>query len=164
MNLQNKVRTLLVLLVLLFLINIALIAYIYKESHQQQRKDEPRREALVTNEDPIAGYLKNEIHFSEEQLQAYEKDKEMHLQKMKQLRMEMRFRQRDYIALLVKDSISENEKQESLKEITSQYKNTQLEVFRHFSQIKDIATDQQHQKMSQRFHQVLWEALFTPKR
>jgi Spy/CpxP family protein refolding chaperone len=76
----------------------------------------------------------------------------------------MRFGQRDYIALLVKDSISENEKQVHLTEITSQYKKTQLEVFRHFNQIKDIATDQQRQKMSQRFHQVLWEALFIPKR
>ena len=164
MNLQNKVRTLLVLLVLLFVINIALVAYIYKYSHQQQNKYEPRREANVANEDPIASYLKNEIHFSEAQLQAYEKDKELHLQKVKQLRMEMRFGQRDYIALLVKDSISENEKQVHLTEITSQYKKTQLEVFRHFNEIKDIATDQQRKKMSQRFHQVLWEALFTPKR
>jgi hypothetical protein len=164
MNLQNKVRTILILLVLLFLMNIALVAYIYRQSHPEQSKDEPKREARLTNEDSIVDYLKKEINFSNEQLQAYLNDKEMHMQKMRQIRMEIRFRQRDYIALLIKDSISENEKQEHLKELTSEYGQLELEVFRHFNQIKSIATDQQRQKMSVRFHQVLGDVLFPLRR
>ena len=164
MNLQNKFRTILILLVLLFVMNIALVTYIYMESHPEQSKYESKREARLTNEDPIANYLKKEINFSNVQLQAYENDKEMHIQKMRQIRMEIRFRQRDYIALLVKDSVAENEKQEHLKVLTSEYGQLELEVFRHFNQIKSIASEQQRQRMSLGFHQVLGDVLFPLRR
>ncbi|MCF8307174.1 MAG: periplasmic heavy metal sensor [Ignavibacteriales bacterium] len=157
MNIFTEKKFTSILIILLVILNIGTITLLllgrpeFPPAHPGDER--PRDENRM-----IAGLLKMELDFSEEQIRDYFELRSTHSEQVSQLNREIRRLKKEMFDEVLAD-VSEPEISDSLLTL-SQSKQNQVErlTFKHFLELKKICSPEQQTKLRRIFHR-----LFIPK-
>jgi hypothetical protein len=155
--LNNKV--LLLVVAVLLLANIAMLLYFLwgKEPSRKNAHAERQRS-------PITLFLEQQIGFDKQQMEAYEKMRQEHRQKMRPLFEEIRIAKVGFYGLLNNPAYSESEFNQGASAIGEKQKAIDVQAFHNFRELRKICTPSQQVKYDSLIPGVIGEMWFPARR
>lgn len=134
----TKYKTLLFIIAVLLISNIALVVYMFTRSC---KPDMPPKEQQ--NKSGITSALQNEVGFSEQQLAQYKNLREEHWKIAKPLFDSMQKGKERLFKLTQTAAVEDSAVQAAAAAIADNQKLMELQSFRHFKQVRDLCNPEQ---------------------
>ena len=147
MSNNSKNRVFISIITVLLLTNIALLVFFFWVKPHGNFRPDMRR-------DSIAQSLENKIGFSQEQMAQYQRLKDEHKEKIKPLFEDMRNAKEQFYRFLHQPA-SDSELNNAANVIGEKQKAIDLQIFRHFKELRDLCTAQQQPKFDSLIQQVI---------
>lgn len=126
--------------VLLFIVAVLLLANIAQLIYSVGMRDKGKKNFSDRQRSPITGFLKNDIGFNTQQMQAYNRLREQHKQKMRSLFQDIRLAKVAFYNLLSDTTVNDTVLNRAASTIGEKQKALELQTFRNFREIRGFST------------------------
>lgn len=129
--------------VLLFIVAVLLLANIAQLIYSVGMRDKGRKNFNDRQRSPITGFLKNDIGFNTQQMEAYDRLREQHKQKMRSLFQDIRLAKVAFYNLLSDTTVNDSVLNRAALTVGDKQKALELQTFRNFRDIRGLSTSAQ---------------------
>ena len=149
MNTQPKSKLLLIIIGILLVANLLLLSFFLINKPAQKKGMKGDKHEMV------ASFLEQQIGFSKLQLQQYDSLSARHHVKMKTVFDEMRDSKKKGFKQLTTDHFSDSAIVAAANLSAEKQKQIEIEMFKHFKDIRDLCTPMQQPKFDSLFYNML---------
>ena len=126
--------------VLLFIVAVLLLANIAQLIYSVGMRDKGRWNFNDRQRSPVTGFLKNDVGFNTQQMEAYDHLREQHKQKMRSLFQEIRLAKVAFYNLLSDTTVNDTVLNRAASTVGEKQKDLELQTFRNFREIRGLST------------------------
>lgn len=148
-NKQNRSKVFLTIIGILLVANIAMVSFFFMKKDGDRHEKRPDRKTM------IAGFLKNEIGFSAQQLQQYDTLSNRHKENMKKMFDSLRSTKDRQFKELAAANFSDSAMNFIAAQSASSQKIMELQMFNHLKSVRMLCTPEQLPKFDSLFVKVL---------
>ncbi|WP_295117081.1 hypothetical protein [uncultured Chitinophaga sp.] len=150
MTMPTKSRILGVLVVILLVTNVAMLAFFVF-----LKPAAPQKQNRTGRGNDVAVILEKEVGFSKAQMETYNRLREQHWDKMKPHFTEMRTAKDSFYQQLYRNNVPDSVINAYGDSIGLRQKEVDMQVFRHFQQVRGLCTDEQRPRFDSLINQVI---------
>ena len=151
MTMPTKSRILGVLVVILLVTNVAmLVFFVFLKPAPAQKQNRSGRGGF-----DVGVILEKEVGFNEDQMGSYNRLREQHWNKMKPFFNEMRTAKDSFYQQLYRSSVPDSVISTYGDAIGRKQKDVDMQIFRHFQQVRGLCTDEQRPRFDSLINQVI---------
>ncbi|UYQ94363.1 hypothetical protein MKQ68_04575 [Chitinophaga horti] len=150
MTMPTKSRILGILVVILLATNVAMLVFFVFLKPQPPQKQGKGRGGY-----DVAVILEKEVGFSKQQMDTYNHLREQHWEKMKPSFMAMRTAKDSFYQQLYLDGVADSVVNRYGDTIAYRQKSIDMQIFRHFQQVRGLCTDEQRPRFDSLVNQVI---------
>jgi hypothetical protein len=129
--------------VLLFIVAVLLIANIAQLIYSVGMRDRGRWNFNDRQRSPITGFLKNDIGFDKQQMEAYDRLREQHKKRMWSLFQDIRLAKVAFYNLLSDTTVNDTAVNRAASTIGEKQKALELQTFQNFREIRGLSSSAQ---------------------
>ena len=149
MNSQPRNKTLVLIIAILLIANIATLAMFFMYKNQAAKNARPDKHALIMR------YLENEVKFSKEQLKQYENLSNQRLEEMKPVIERMSAQRAAILSTLAARDFADSATERAANELLTLQRPTEISMFKHLKLIRGICTPQQRSIFDTGFYKII---------
>lgn len=150
-------RTLFFILIISLLANVAMLVYFgwIKEQFHRNPRNSPNS--------PISVFLRKDVGFTDQQMEAYNKLRLQNRQKMKPLFEEARLAKVDFYKHLDDRQLNDSLLDAAAAQIGEKQKALDLQTLKNFRQLRDLCTEEQKRRYDSLIAGVINNMWFSPR-
>jgi len=149
MSTQSKNKTLVLIIGILLIANIATLSFFLLNKCGGNRGGRPDKKAMITN------FLKKDVGFSAEQLSRYDTLSKQHRSEMKAAFDNMAAGREDIFKKLASQEFSDSALDHAAGDITGQQRSFESMMLHHLKEIRDICSPSQKMIFDTGFYKVI---------
>ncbi len=149
MSTQPKSKILLIIIGILLVANLVLLCFFITNKPAEKKGMRGDRKAMIT------AFLKNDIGFSQQQIQQYDSLNQLHHTKVKTMFDEARNDKEKQFKQMTSDGFSDSAISNAAYLFANKQKQIQTAMFKHFKDIRGLCTPQQQPKFDSLFYSML---------
>lgn len=156
MNISNKRRLLIGVIIVLLVINItALATFIYNNNVKQKKDNEIRQMQEQIEVSGMHRYLREELNLTEEQFVLFKELSKEGFDKSKSIAYQLDEKRIEFFDELTKENADEKKLDEIAREIGDLHYNLKKETINHYFELKEICTAEQQKVLGKLFMQMI---------
>ncbi len=148
-NRQNRSKVFLSIIGILLVANIAMLTFF------MMKKDTGRHQGRQDRKEMIAGFLKNEIGFSDDQLKQYDTLSTIHSDSIKKMFEDLRSTKDKQFRELTAGNFNDSVMNRVAEQSATSQKKMELQMFNHLKNIRLLCTAEQQPKFDSLFVKIL---------
>jgi hypothetical protein len=145
---QKKIKSLTFIVIVLLAINIAMIIFFINNKPAEQNPPEK-------NQSIVATFLQNDIGFDEHQMELYKKVKESDFEKGRSIFHELRNAKNNFYENIYRKDVADSILEKSAAMIGKKQEAVDMQMLKHFRNVRSICTEQQLPKFDSLFKNVI---------
>ena len=149
MNTQPKNKILIIIIGILLIANIVTLSILLMNKNSQSKFGRTDRRAQITN------FLKNNVHFNQQQLDLYDTLSNRQRTGMKNVYEEMAAGRENILKQLALQSFSDSAMSTAAITITEQQKGFELNMLQNLKEIRNICTPEQQKIFDTGFYRII---------
>ena len=153
----SRNKTLLFILVISLLANMIMLIYfgwVRESNHRNARNGQGS---------PMTAFFKKDLHFTDQQMEAYEKLRMQNRQKMKPLFEDVRLAKVDFYKYINDQQANDSLLDASAGQIGEKQKVLDLQTLKNFRQLRNICTEEQKKRYDSLITGVITNMWFAPR-
>jgi periplasmic protein CpxP/Spy len=149
MKTQPRNKTLVLIIAILLIANIATLAMFFMFKNQAAKNTRPDKHALIMK------YLENEVKFSKDQVKQYEDLSNRRLEEMKPVIEKMSAQRAAILTSLAATDFADSALEQAANELTTLQRPSEISMFRHLKLIRGICTPEQRPIFDTGFYKII---------
>jgi Spy/CpxP family protein refolding chaperone len=156
MNNDKKTKSLITIIIFLLITNIAMLVFFVMQGKPAERRQRNHESNGMYNS------LKNDVGFSDAQLDQYKQMREEQMKKVHPMFDEVRAAKKDFYGLMNSTQISDSLVNADADSIAQKQKHLDLQMFGYFKNVRAICTDAQKPKFDSLMKKVVMRMIGRP--
>jgi Spy/CpxP family protein refolding chaperone len=156
MNNDKKTKSLITIIIFLLITNIAMLVFFVMQGKPAERRQRNHESNGMYNS------LKNDVGFSDAQLNQYKQLREEQMKKVHPMFDEVRAAKKDFYGLMNSTQISDSLVNADADSIAQKQKHLDLQMFGYFKNVRAICTDVQKPKFDSLMKKVVMRMIGRP--
>jgi len=149
MDTITKNKSLVSIIIFLLITNLAMLFFFLKVNNPAQKSP------VGHDQNGISTLLKNDVGFSDEQIEKYQSQRKEHLEKVRHLFDDLRKSKENLYDLLYLPQVPDSVINNAANQIAEKQKNLDMEMFSHFKMYRRICDSNQLQKFDTTIKKVI---------